>query len=391
MIILYANVIVNDYKPDADHLHGEKGQRNHFMSLESFFHEVISPKRPLHLMPVYGILRLVSMFYSLGQWVRAGLYSLKIFKTRRLDCRVISIGNLTLGGTGKTPTVMMVADTLRRQGFKPAILSRGYGGKSGEFVNVVNDGRQTLLSPEMAGDEPVMMARRLKNIPVLTGRIRYETGKYAIEHLGADVLILDDGYQHLPLHRDLNILLCDATRPFGNGVVFPAGELREPLSAMDRADVICLTRCRGDDSTDRVDGCNRKQVPVIKTGLRVQSVIELKSGEEMGIETIQNQTVAAFCGIAHPLDFFRTLEQVPVDIVNQSHFPDHHEYSSDELQAIENQGKQAGAKMIVTTEKDAVKLKDHAFDLPVYAVRIALEILEGQEEWDHLFPRGGAC
>ena len=231
-----------------------------------------------------------------------------------------------------------------------------------------------------------MMAQRLKDIPVLTGRIRYETGKYAIEHFGADVLILDDGYQHLPLHRDLNILLCDAARPFGNGVVFPAGELREPLSAMDRADVICLTRCHGDNLTDRIDGCNRKRVPVIKTGLRVQSVIELSSGEETGIETVQHQPIAAFCGIAHPLDFFHMLEQVPAQIVNQNHFPDHHDYSTDELKAIENRAKQAGAKLIVTTEKDAVKLKGHAFDLPVYAVRVAPEVLEGQEEWDHLLP-----
>jgi tetraacyldisaccharide 4'-kinase len=282
---LYANFIVNDYKPDTDHLHGEKGERKNFMSLESFFYEVISPKRPLYLMPVYGVLRLVSVFYASGQRMRAWLYRQKIFQTRRLNCRVISIGNLTLGGTGKTPTVMMVADTLRCKGFKPAILSRGYGGQSRESVNVVNDGRQTLLSPEVVGDEPVMMAQRLKDIPVLTGRIRYETGKYAIEHFGADVLILDDGYQHLPLHRDLNILLCDATRPFGNGIVFPAGELREPLSAMGRADVVCLTRCRGDDPTDRIDGCNIKRVPVIRTGLRVQSVIELSSGEETGIES----------------------------------------------------------------------------------------------------------
>jgi tetraacyldisaccharide 4'-kinase len=357
------------------------------MSLESFFHKVISPRRPLHLLPVYGLLRLVSVFYGLGQRVRACLYRQKIFQSRRLNCRVISIGNLTLGGTGKTPTVMMVADTLRRKGFKPAILSRGYGGQSGEFVNVVNDGQHTLLSPEVAGDEPVMMARRLKDVPVLTGRIRYETGQYAIEHFGADVLILDDGYQHLPLHRDLNILLCDATLPFGNGVVFPAGELREPLSAMDRADVICLTRCGGDDPNDRVDGCNIKRVPVIKTGLRVQSVIELSSGEEMGVEVVQDKPAAAFCGIAHPLDFFRTLEQVPVQIVNQNHFPDHHDYSTDELQAIESGAKQTGAKLIVTTEKDAVKLKGHAFDLPVYAVRIALEILEGQEEWDKLLSK----
>jgi tetraacyldisaccharide 4'-kinase len=284
---------------------------------------------------------------------------------------------------------MMVADTLRRKGFKPAILSRGYGGQSGEFINVVNDGRQTLLSPEMVGDEPVMMAQRLKDVPVLTGRIRYETGKYAIEQFGVNVLILDDGYQHLPLHRDLNILLCDATRPFGNGVVFPAGELREPLSAMDRADVICLTRCREDSQTDRVDACNHKQVPVVQTGLRVQSVIELGSGKETGVEAVQNQPVAAFCGIAHPRDFFHTLEQVPVQIVNQNYYPDHHDYSTEDLKTIENRAKQAGAKCIVTTEKDAVKLKDHTFRLPVYAVRIDLEIFEGQTEWDHLLPGGG--
>jgi len=352
------------------------------MSLEAFFYEVISPKRALHLTPVYGVLRLVSVLYALVQRVRARCYRIKIFRTRRLDCRVISIGNLTLGGTGKTPAVMMVADTLRRRGFKPAILSRGYGGNSTEPVNVVCDGQQTLLSPEAVGDEPVMMAQRLKDIPVLTGRIRYETGRYAIERFGADVLILDDGYQHLPLHRDLNILLCDETRPFGNGVVFPAGELREPLSAVKRADLICLTRCRGENNTDRVHACNRQQAPVVKTGLRVQSVIDLSSGEELGIEAVQHQPVEAFCGIAHPLDFFHTLEQVPVQIVNQNYFPDHHVYSMEELKTIENRARETGAKLIVTTEKDAVKLKGHAFALPVYAVRIALEILEGRDEWD---------
>ncbi len=354
------------------------------MSLESFFHEVISPKRSLHLMPVYGLLRLVSVFYAFGQQVRARLYRQKIFQTRRLDCRVISIGNLTLGGTGKTPMVMRVADTLRRQGFKPAILSRGYGGNSSEPVNVVCDGAQTLLSPEVVGDEPVMMARRLKTVRVLSGRDRYETGKYAIEHFGVDVLILDDGYQHLPLHRDLNILLCDDTRPFGNGVVFPAGELREPLDAIQRADMICRTRCGDERLSDASDSWNLRKVPVVRTGVRVQSVIDLSSGEEAGIETLQDRPVAAFCGIAHPRDFFHTLEQVPVEIVNQNFFPDHHDYSTDELKKIENRAQQSGAKLIVTTEKDAVKLQNHKFELPAYAVRIELEIFEGQEAWDRL-------
>ncbi len=358
------------------------------MSLQAFFYEVISPKRSLHLMPVYGLLRVLAVVYALVQRVRARCYRFKIFQTRRLGCRVISIGNLTLGGTGKTPTVMMVADTLKRQGFKPAILSRGYGGRSREPVNVVSDGQSLLMTPEAVGDEPVMMAKRLTGIPILTGRRRYQTGQYAIDHFGADVLVLDDGYQHLPLYRDLNILLCDETHPFGNGVVFPAGELREPLSAVKRADLICLTRCRGENNSNRVDGYNRKQVPVVKSGFRVQSIIDLGSGEELGIETVRHQPVEAFCGIAHPLDFFHTLEQVPVQIVNQNYFPDHHEYSIEELQAIENRARQSGAKLIVTTEKDAVKLQEHAFGLPVYAVRITLEILEGQDEWErHLLDR----
>ena len=140
----------------------------------------------------------------------------------------------------------------------------------------------------------------------------------------------------------------------------------------------------GHDAAGRVDGWNRKRVPVIKSGLRVQSVIELSSGEEMSIETIQNQPVAAFCGIAHPLDFFQTLEQVPVKIVSRNSFPDHHDYSADTLQAIDDGAKHAGVNCIVTTEKDAVKLKGHAFGLPVYAVRVAPEILEGQEKLDEL-------
>ena len=352
------------------------------MSLEALFREVISPKRSLPLVPVYGLLRGVSFLYSFVQQMRARLYRSGVFKTRRLNCRVISIGNLTLGGSGKTPTVMMVADTLRRQGMKPAILSRGYGGQSGAAVNVVNDGAQTLLSPEIAGDEPVMMARRLKDIPVLTGRSRYETGKYAIEHFGADVLILDDGYQHLPLHRDLNILLCDATRPFGNTIVFPAGELREPLSAVRRADLICLTRCRDKEVPSILDQSNRRKVPVVKSGLKVQSLIDWKSGEEAALETLDGEPVFGFCGIAHPKDFFHTLEQLPARLVDQQDFPDHYSYSQDELRAVEKRALKAGAKFILTTEKDAVKLEGYEFQLPVYVVRIALDILEGRELWE---------
>ena len=144
-------------------------------------------------------------------------------------------------------------------------------------------------------------------VPVLTGTDRFTTGQYALEHFGVDVLILDDGYQHLSLHRDLNILICDANRPFGNGVVFPAGELREPPSAIKRANLICLTRYRGKHNPELIDGCNHLQAPIVKMGFKVQSIIDYQSGEEFEVDTIRNQPAGAFCGIAHPLDFFEML------------------------------------------------------------------------------------
>ena len=352
------------------------------MSLESFFHEVIAPRRPWYLWPVYGVLRLVSVFYAFGQRVRARLYRKGAFKTRRLDCRVISIGNLTLGGTGKTPTVMQVADLLRRNGFKPAILSRGYGGRSKEPVNVVCDGREVLLTPEAAGDEPVMMARRLKTVPVLTGRDRYTTGKYALEQFGVDVLILDDGYQHLPLHRDLNILLCDGARPFGNGQVFPAGELREPLSALKRADLICITRSRAGGVTEEVERGNLHKVPLVRSGYRAVAAIDLKTGEAAEMESVQAKPAAAFCGIAHPRDFFQMLEEAQVPVVHRENFPDHHDYSAADLQALESDARKAGAEVLLTTEKDAVKIQERQAALPIYAVRIELDILDGRDEWE---------
>jgi len=214
------------------------------MNFESLYYQVISPDRKYYHVPMYLFLKVP----------------------------VISVGNLTLGGTGKTPTVVFIAELLKENGYHPAVLSRGYGGESTLGLNVVSDGREVLLPPEEAGDEPVMMARRLDGIPVLTGKSRYITGRFAIDNLGADILILDDGFQHLPLHRDLNILLCDHKNPFGNGCIFPAGELREPLGEIERADVICITRWRGEAGGD-LNGRNPRNVPVVATVLKPESLV----------------------------------------------------------------------------------------------------------------------
>jgi len=351
------------------------------MSLESLFYEVISPKRRYYHVPMYLVLRGVSFFYKWIQRVRVQLYRCGVFRTRRLNARVISVGNLILGGTGKTPTVISIAETLKSHGKKPAILSRGYGGDANGEINVVSDGEQILLSAEEAGDEPVMMARHLKNVPVLTGRRRHKTGAYAIEKLGVDTLILDDGYQHLPLHRDLNILLCDYQQPVGNGSVFPAGELREPLEQFGRADVVCLTRSPLDGDASHVGRYNRKPVPVFLTRLQTQCLILWDEGRKLGLENLEGKPVAAFAGIGQPQHFFNTLREMRANVVMAQPFPDHFDYEPMFLESIEEQARKAGAECLVTTEKDAVKIGAHSFGLPLYVLRVGLEIVREKETW----------
>ena len=176
------------------------------MTIEAFYYRVISKKREFYLTPLYLILRLVSVFYSLAMLARVFLYRIGFFKVRHLNGKVIGVGNLTLGGVGKTPAVMMIAELLCNKGFNPVILSRGYKGELDGKTGIVSDGKNVFLTSDVAGDEPVMMAERLKNIPVIVGRDRYESGKLAEEKFGADTFILDDSFQHLALHRDLNIL-----------------------------------------------------------------------------------------------------------------------------------------------------------------------------------------
>lgn len=349
------------------------------MSLERLYYRIISPDRKFYHAPVYWLLKVCSFFYRLGHRFRLFAYRWGVFPMRRLDCRVISVGNLTLGGTGKTPLVIMVAETLRGNGFKPAILSRGYGGSSRKEVNLVCDGKRVLLSADVVGDEPVMIANRLKNVPVLTGRDRRLIGQFAIDNLEVDTLILDDGFQHLSLCRDLDILLFDHRKPLGNGQLFPAGELREPYGESRRADLVCFTRCLPNGKTRIPGNLTLGNVPVVKTALRLDSLVRFDTGEVLEPEFIHGKPVAAFCGIARPDDFRRSLEQARARIVYFREFPDHHRYSAGELNAIEQEAKQAGAEFIVAPEKDAVKLTPSRFTLPALKALIDVEILEGRE------------
>jgi tetraacyldisaccharide 4'-kinase len=350
-----------------------------FMRWESLYYKIISPERKLYQVPAYLLLKGVSLFYCLGLRLNRWAYRVGIFPTRCLPVRVISVGNLTLGGTGKTPIVIMIAETLREHGYKPAILSRGYSGRSKEAVNVVCDGQKVLLSADVAGDEPTMIARRLKNIPVLTGKSRYATGSYAIERLGVDTLILDDGFQHRALSRDLNILLFDQKKPLGNGNLFPAGELRESVQESDRADLICLTRCSRDENSSPAQAQFPPTTPVIKTALRPDALMRLDNHEMLDVEILNGQPVAAFCGIAKPGDFKATLETAGAQLVFFRAFGDHHHYVADELQSLDREAQEAGAKYVLVSEKDSVKIDPSMFSIPVLKLVVDVEILEGRE------------
>ena len=349
------------------------------MSIESLYYRIISPDRRFYHVPTYILFRIFSVFYHACHLFRLWGYQFGLFPTRRLDCRVISVGNLTLGGTGKTPIVMMIAEILRGNGHKPAILSRGYGGNSRKEVNIVCDGKSVLLAPEVAGDEPVMMAEKLKNVPVLTGSDRYQTGCYALENFNVDTLILDDGFQYIGLRRDMNILLFDHRKPFGNGNLFPAGELREPLLETKRADLICVTRYPGTGETKGVDEKLADNIPIIKIALRLDSLIDLESGKAIDAGFLQDKPVAAFCGLADPKDFQRILYQAGVGVVHYKAFPDHHRYTALDFREMNASAKQQGAELVLTTEKDAVKIRKNSFDLPFYKVSLDLEIVEGRE------------
>jgi tetraacyldisaccharide 4'-kinase len=356
------------------------------MDLDALYHRIISPERKFYHVPLHLLFRVVSIVYRLGLRLNRLAYCMGIFPTRSLSGRVISVGNLTLGGTGKTPVVILIAEILRDQGRKPAVLSRGYGGNSRNKINVVCAGQQILLSAEVAGDEPVMIARRLKNIPVLTGRDRFLTGNYALQHFGVDTLILDDGYQHLALARDLNILLFDHRKPLGNGHLFPAGELREPVKASQRADVICFTRFReiGDASSEVGMPALKNNTPVIKTALRLKSLVRLDNHETVSRDVLQDQPLAAFSGIANPGDFFDTLKTAGAKVVFVRAFPDHHRYVADDLKAVDREAKKAGAQYIVVSEKDSVKIELSNFSLPVLKIIVDVEILAGREVFTKL-------
>jgi tetraacyldisaccharide 4'-kinase len=332
--------------------------------------------KPLHI-----FFYLLSFPYEGAVCTRNRLFDNGFLKQKRIDCPVISVGNLTVGGTGKTPMVLLLAGMLKERGLRPAVLSRGYGGKSAAEVLVVSDGRQVFAGPEQAGDEPVLIARRLKDVPVLAGSKRAVTGQYALEHFDVDAILLDDGFQHRYLKRDLDIVLLDSRQPLGNGFLLPRGPLREPPSALGRAGIIAFTRA-GDSDAKPVDERLSGILPgrlVLRTHVRPTS-LTAPDGEELPLSSLQGKRVFAFAGIARPDSFRQTIESLGGAIAGFRAFPDHHRYRAEDLDRIENEAGLARADILLATEKDVVKISESPqLSSRVHGLLIETEILEGRE------------
>lgn len=321
--------------------------------------------------------RPLSPLYSWIMKVRAQLYQRQLLTSHDFDIPVISVGNLTMGGTGKTPMVIYLARFLSTIGFKVAVVSRGYRGTAKGPVNIVSDGSETLMSTEQAGDEAILLSSRLKGIVVATGRNRHLVVEQVIRLFQCDLILLDDGFQHLKMKRDIDLVLFDANHFAGTSRVFPGGELREPVSALHRCDAFVLTGV-SDHNTERAGKCEEllqerfKTKPVFQvspTYVQFVHYVIFPSSIKRFVVSLSEipQNLFGFSGIAGADRFYKMVEQQGIVLKGTKTFMDHHSYQTDDITDLLRLASRAGANGFITTEKDIVKLSyAHQAPLPFY-------------------------
>ncbi len=368
---------------------------------ETFLLEVILEQRPGTLAAIARfLLYLLSKVFQVAIKTRRFLYNVRILRDSTLGVQVIAIGNLTVGGTGKTPVVEKFARELRDQGRNVAILSRGYRSKPVPLhqwflkkvflrddttpPRVVSDGKSLLLDSEMAGDEPYMLASNLKDVVVLVDKDRVKSGRYAIEKFGCDTLLLDDGFQYWRLRgRRQDIVLIDRQQPFGNEWLLPRGTLREPPSHLARATAIFITKSDGNTAElrARIAQVNPTAgvIECIHHPLYFEDVF---TGQRLGLEHFKGRKVACLSGIAQPESFEESLVQLGTELVYAKRFADHHRFTQQEILNVINRSKKRQAEAIVTTQKDAVRFpKIDRRDLPIFFMRVEIKILHGANDF----------
>jgi len=330
------------------------------------------------------LLRLLSVPYGLAVRVRAWGYAAGWLPSWRLPCRVISVGNLTVGGTGKTPVVIWLVQALLKRGLRVGVLSRGYKRQSGEEFLLVSDGKVVLAGPAEAGDEPHLIAARCPGAVVAVGADRYRAGLWVLKRCPLDCIVLDDGFQHLAVHRDVNLLLVDASAPDDLRDLLPAGRLREPLTAADRATLVLFTRMdqvrQQETIAPMVRTLGRADQPVL-VRFAPEAFVDIASGLSRGLDWVKGQTVALFSGIGNSESFRATIAGLGVTVADEVRFRDHHAYRRSDIDRLRAQAGCKGARVLITTEKDAVKVAPwlEAGD-EMWALRLGTEILAGREQ-----------
>ncbi len=321
-----------------------------------------------------------SWVYGVIVILRNAAYDAGVFAAREAGVPVISVGNLTTGGTGKTPLVAYLAERLLNRGLNVGVLSRGYRRRSHGVV-VVSDGSEILAGPDAGGDEPVMLAHRLRKVSVVVAEKRWEGARHAVESLGSQVLVLDDGFQHRALKRNADIVVLDGRRDITREPLLPAGRRREPLAALGRADVIALSKiAQGDPSPTWMREVEAgRGTQAIRYHYRVDSVRAVCDDHEIPHSSLRGVKVLAFSGIADHAGFLQTLAALGVETGGAKEFEDHHRYTAPDIALLKDLAGRAGAAQLVTTEKDAVKVRPWAAGLPVLYLRIGVEIDEGGE------------
>ena len=371
-------------------------------TIETFVLEVITEqRRGKGAALARFVLFLLSRVFAVAVKVRRFLYNVRILRDTTLGVQVIAIGNLTVGGTGKTPVVEKFARELQNQGRTVAILSRGYRSKPPPLTRrlfnkllfrddttpprVVSDGKSLLLDSETAGDEPYMLASNLKDVIVLVDKDRVKSGRYAIEKFGCDTLLLDDGFQYWKLAgRRRDIVLIDCQQPFGNELLLPRGTLREPPSHLARASTIFITK--SDGATARLRARIAKFNPsagIIECIHHPLYFEDVFTGEQHGLELIRGRKIASLSGIAQPQSFEGSLIKLGGELVYSKRFADHHRFTQQEVLNVVNRSKKRQAEAILTTQKDAVRFpKLDRRDLPMYFMRVEIKILSGAKDFN---------
>jgi tetraacyldisaccharide 4'-kinase len=323
---------------------------------------------------------------------REWLYGHGVLRSRSLPCPVVSIGNLTVGGTGKTPAVELAAQTLAELGRRVAIVSRGYRRRS-SGIQVVADTASVRLDPSDAGDEPFLLARRLPGVAVVVGANRYEAARLAVERFGVTAIVLDDGFQHRTLDKDVEIVMVRARHPWGNGQLLPHGPLRESLGALARAALVVAAGAEHADDLDDVRQAVARYAPGVPVvGARYVPVEcwEASRLRPHRPDDLAGRRLVAFAGLASPEGFSLTLRALGVDVAHFQTFVDHHWYSADDLAALDARAAALGAEGLVTTEKDWVRLRDVRHPRrPIHVVSVRLQLTDGAMAWQRVFEK--AC